>query len=600
MLALRRVSADVSVSDMIDADDLAPALHRVRAEQARILYETFAVGTFSSGFAALALAYGLVQAGRTDPLRAAVWSAMMAAAVAVHMALRAAYMRQRLTKRSPTYWLNGFTLIAWVEGIIWGLGAVWLTSPTDLAQNLMVAAVSVVMASGAVTVFQANLRTYLFYFFPTMLPYVGIFWFSDRPLHELLTALILTYIIVMPVIARYSNAQFIENLRLRFQNIDIARDLRQQKAVAEAANLAKSRFLAAASHDLRQPIHALGLLVGALRGRPLDAEAHRLVDHIDGSVTAMDDLFVGLLDISRLDAAAVRPEFHPIEIGPLLARLCQDHSGELAKKAIELRYVPCTAIVHSDPVLLERALRNLISNAVRYTEAGRVLVGCRRQGDRLRVEVWDTGCGIEEGQHERIFEEFYQIGNLERDRTKGLGLGLAIVRRMTVLIEAGLTFSSQVGVGSVFRLDVPLASDQRPVPMVPPPTPSSETEGLILVIDDEAAIQDAMTIALGGWGYDVIAAGTGDEMRVKIADEPRRPDLIICDYRLRAGENGITVIDRLRSEYNHDIPALLITGDTAPERISEAMQSGLPVMHKPLAADRLQLTVDQLLSGRLK
>ena len=600
MLALRPVSADVSVFDMIDADDLAPALHRIRAEQARILYETFAVGTFSSGFAALALAYGLAQAGRIDPLRAAVWSALMAAAVAVHMALRAVYMRQRLTRRSPIYWLNGFTLIACAEGIIWGLGAVWLTSPTDLAQNLMVAAVSVVMASGAVTVFQANLPTYLLYFFPTMLPYVGIFWFSDRPLHELLTALILTYIVVMPVIARYSNAQFIENLRLRFENIDIARDLRQQKAVAESANLAKSRFLAAASHDLRQPIHALGLLVGALRGRPLDAESHRLVDHIDGSVTAMDDLFVGLLDISRLDAAAVRPEFHSIEIGPLLARLCQDHSGDVTSKAIELRYVSCAAIVHSDPVLLERALRNLISNAVRYTDIGRVLVGCRRQGSRLRIEVWDTGCGIDASQHERIFEEFYQIGNLERDRTKGLGLGLAIVRRMTVLIEAGLTFSSRVGVGSVFRVDVPLASGERPVPMVPPPKPASPTVGLILVVDDEAAIQDAMTIALSGWGYDVIAAGTGDEMRAKIADEPKRPDLIICDYRLRAGENGITEIARLRSEYNHDIPALLITGDTAPERLSEAMKSGLPVLHKPLGADRLRLIIDELLSGRLK
>ena len=602
LLALRQKRAAASFIAMTDADDLtghAPALHRIRAEQARILYVTFAVGTYSSGLAALALAFGLAQSGRVEPVLAALWSAMMTAAVVVHMVLRANYLRASFPERNATLWLNRFTLIACVEGIIWGLGAVWLTSPTDLAQTLIVAAISVVMASGAITVFQANLPTYLFYVFPTMIPYVGIFAVYDYPLHELLAVLIIVYLVAMPVIARYSNQQLIENLRLRFENIDIASNLRRQKAVAEAANLAKSRFLAAASHDLRQPIHALGLLVGALRGRPLDAESHRLVDHIDGSVTAMDDLFVGLLDISRLDAAAVRPEFHPVEIGPLLARLCQDHAGDVASKGIELRCVACTAIVRSDPVLLERALRNLISNAVRYTDAGRVLVGCRRRGRRLRIEVWDTGCGIEASQHERIFEEFYQIGNVERDRTKGLGLGLAIVKRMTVLIEAGLTFSSQIGVGSVFRVDVPLASDERPVPVVRPTT-TFQTEGLILVIDDEAAIQDAMTMALSGWGYDVIAAGSGEEMLVKIAEEPRRPDMIICDYRLRAGENGITEIARLRAEYNHDIPALLITGDTAPERIVEALQSGLPVMHKPLAADRLRIIIDDLLSAQVK
>ena len=234
------------------------------------------------------------------------------------------------------------------------------------------------------------------------------------------------------------------------------RILRRQKELAEEANLSKSRFLAAASHDLRQPIHALGMFVGALARHPMTDEMRRLVEQIEGSVGAMDGLFNSLLDISKLDAGVVQSHVRSFAIGPLLQRISDEFAGEAQRKGLRLTLCPCSAFVASDPVLLERILRNIVSNAVRYTDQGRILVGCRR-GPRLSVQVWDTGRGIAQADRERVFQEFYQVDNFERDRAKGLGLGLAIVRRLTLLLDHPLELRSQIGRGSVFKLSLPTA-----------------------------------------------------------------------------------------------------------------------------------------------
>ena len=250
--------------------------------------------------------------------------------------------------------------------------------------------------------------------------------------------LILIYTALLPIFVFSLRRQMIEAHRLRFENLALADDMRQQKEIADSASRAKSSFLASASHDLRQPVHALGLFIGALRSRTMDAEARRLLGHIDDSVGAMADLFASLLDISKLDAGTVRACPERIAIGPLLMRLCADYASEAAAKGISLRRVECSLTVHSDPILLERILRNLISNAVRYTDRGGVVVGCRRLTRNVAVEIWDGGCGIAADQHEQIFQEFFQVGNPERDSSKGLGLGLAIVKRLSMLIRTGL------------------------------------------------------------------------------------------------------------------------------------------------------------------
>jgi two-component system, sensor histidine kinase len=311
----------------------------------------------------------------------------------------------------------------------------------------------------------------------------------------------------------------------------------------------------------------------------------------------MGGLFNGLLDISRLDAGVVEVNVQSFAIQPLLERICRDYAGEAAAKNIELRLRPTRAAAFSDPLLVERIVRNIVANAIAYTDRGQVLVCCRRRGRSVIVQVWDTGRGIPAAEQARIFQEFYQVENPERDRGRGVGLGLAIVKRLTTLLGHPLRLRSQPEHGSVFTLELPYSD--APLAPLRASDVAAETAGdgagLILVVDDEVAIQTAMKDLLEGWGFKAIIAGSCDELLARLADCPDRPGLIICDYRLRAHENGIHVIERLRSEYNDDdIPGMLITGDTAPDRLKEAQDSGMLLLHKPVANSRLRAAIIHL------
>jgi CheY-like chemotaxis protein/anti-sigma regulatory factor (Ser/Thr protein kinase) len=246
---------------------------------------------------------------------------------------------------------------------------------------------------------------------------------------------------------------------------------------------------------------------------------------------------------------------------------------------------------------LERIVRNLVSNAVRYTPQGRVLVGARRRGTLVLVQVWDTGPGIPLDQQERVFQEYYQLANPERDRTKGLGLGLAIVRRLTALLDCRLTLRSQPGRGSCFEVAMRRAAAPPSIPITEAePMQSFPVHGLIVVIDDDIAIREAASRLLKGWGYDVIAAGSGEEARQRLEAAASPPDLLICDYRLRDGENGIALIEQLRACYVTEIPAMLVTGDTAPDRLAEAQASGLLLLHKPVSNSKLRASISNLIN----
>jgi CheY-like chemotaxis protein len=406
--------------------------------------------------------------------------------------------------------------------------------------------------------------------------------------------MMLLFIAALSTLGFMASRNFRAFVQLRFQAADLAEDLQLQKEIAEKASLAKSSFLAAASHDLRQPVHAMTLFIGALRGVAMPQEGERLVAQIEASAAAMDMLFGALLDISRLDAGVVEVRPQVFALQPLLDRVRLDHQQEAAAKGVTLSCQPTRAVVETDPVLVERILRNLISNAVRYTPKGRVLIGCRRSP--LRVEVWDTGPGIAAADQKQIFEEYFQLENPERDRTKGLGLGLAIVRRLSDLLGSELTLASHPGRGSCFSITLPRAS-ARPAPPAPAGGAAEAVlrGRLIAVIDDESAIREAMSALLTGWDHEVVTAGSGEEMAHRLAARVRRPDLIVCDYRLRGGETGVNVIATLRARFGADIPALLITGDTAPDRLAEAQASGLLLLHKPVPNGRLRAAISNLL-----
>jgi signal transduction histidine kinase len=273
------------------------------------------------------------------------------------------------------------------------------------------------------------------------------------------------------------------------------------------------------------------------------------------------------------------------------------------QKRVTLTVMKTSAHVLSDPSLLGRIVRNLLANAVRYTDRGGVVLGCRRRGNTVRIEVWDTGRGIPVERHGEIFREFYQLENPERDRRKGLGLGLAIVERLAKLLDHAVELRSSVGKGSMFAITAPLGSQADCVPIESSPDAAGVFDlsgALVLVIDDEGAVQEGMAALLRKWKCEVLTAGSGKEMLEQLVAVQKLPDLIVSDFRLRGAENGIEVVELLRNEFNVDIPALLVTGDTAPDRLRDAEASGLPILHKPLNPARLRTLIANLLREHIR
>jgi signal transduction histidine kinase/DNA-binding NarL/FixJ family response regulator len=363
----------------------------------------------------------------------------------------------------------------------------------------------------------------------------------------------------------------------------------------EEANLAKSRFLAAASHDLRQPLHALNWFVAQLRNEHDPAERTRLVDQIDAATGAMNELFNALLDISKLDAGVVAPSISEFPVDQLLKRIGMTFAATAREKGLHLRIIYNDAWIGSDFILLERVLLNLVSNAVRYTLKGGVVVGCRRRSGLLRIEVWDTGVGVPENQRQNIFREFYRLGTTEQDRSGSLGLGLAIVDRLCRLLGHPIELTSRVGRGSRFAVLLPLATPRAVAQEAPAVAIDLAVGKFVVVIDDDALVLDSMRGLLKNWGCSVAIAKSESAALAALARQARQPDLIISDYRLGDGKTGFEVIERLRSAFGTQIPAFLISGDTAPERLREASASGYYLLHKPVLPMTLRSVVSQLL-----
>lgn len=374
-------------------------------------------------------------------------------------------------------------------------------------------------------------------------------------------------------------------------------ELREKKDEAETATLAKSRFLAAASHDLRQPTHALGMFVARLAQLPHDAETAHLISKLDASVQAMQDLLDGLLDISRLDAGAVQVHRRPLALADVFDQLRSGLTSTAVEKNLRLRVRPTDAWVLSDPTLLHRILLNFVVNALRYTSKGSVLVACRKSGDgrQARIEVWDSGAGIAPEHHQAIFKEFYQVGNRERDRSKGLGLGLNIVERTAHLLGHRLQLRSSLGLGTRFSIEVPLAAPG--VPAQPSPFEARPLNDLadlvVLVIEDDALAREGLVSLLESWGVVVVVA-EGLSTALWQVRSGVLPNVIISDYRLRDAENGLDTVRQLRAATGQQIPACLMSGDTDPDLMQAAKGAGLTLLHKPVRPAKLRSLIRRL------
>ena len=364
--------------------------------------------------------------------------------------------------------------------------------------------------------------------------------------------------------------------------------LRLAKADAEDANNAKSRFLAAASHDLRQPLAALRLYANVLRDKVTPTNK-ALVASMEECISSMTSLLTDLLDLSKLEAGVVKPKIADFSVFELLANLESVYTLEARAKGLRLRFVPSHLAGRSDPILIQRIIGNFIENAIRYTERGGVVIGCRRRQGRACIEVWDSGIGIAADQTREIFEEFKQLG--DEARSHGSGLGLAIAAKTAALLGLEISVRSWLGRGSVFALDLPLGQAPATMPAAAPPALALGARRIALV-DDNAAVRKALATALQSLGHQVVATDSKAALLAEFGTFS--PDIVVSDYRLPHGETGFDVITAVRERLGDAVPAILITGDTDPNLVRSMTERGIIVLHKPLELETLQKCVEDL------
>jgi two-component system, chemotaxis family, CheB/CheR fusion protein len=399
----------------------------------------------------------------------------------------------------------------------------------------------------------------------------------------------------------------VEGIVITFTNITEKKNSRQAlqvaKREAEQANLAKSRFLAAASHDLRQPLQSLALLTGLLAKTVEGERARSLIGRLDQTLVTMSGMLNTMLDINQIEAGVVRAEPVDFVVGELIERVRREFVDQAHAQKLELIAVHSNRVIHSDPAMIEQMLRNLISNALKYTKRGKILVGCRQHGDVLRIEVWDTGVGIAAGELDAIFEEYHQIDNAARERSLGLGLGLSIVQRLGNLLGHRVGVRSLPSRGSVFSIEVALPKSSSKIAKVGPKkddpaavkSPSPLT-GTILIVDDDPELRELLDQLLTGDGHRTATARDGKIALAMIASKSVQPDLMLVDYNLPGGMNGLQLKTNVREAMGRDIPVVILTGDISTATMRDVAAQGCVQLNKPVKLDALTQAIQRLLA----
>ncbi|VAW99961.1 Signal transduction histidine kinase [hydrothermal vent metagenome] len=482
-------------------------------------------------------------------------------------------------------WGKLLSLVYFLRSCIWAAPSVVFFVSNSLANQFtllfmlsVVAVFNIISTAGYKPVFYSTIII-------LMLPITirSLFDFTGFSIAYSVFILVLTLLFIL--FYRKLNQTFQNSIITGHEKTNLANEL-------EKANLDKSRFLAAASHDLRQPLHAQGLYIAELKKIISDPKASKIITSLENSTNAMRTMFDTLLDISKLDAGVIKPDIQHFKLNTIFNELMLDFSGMALDKDLSFRIVDTAIIIKSDPILLSRIIRNFVLNAIKYTNKGGILLGCRRKNDNsVSIEILDTGIGITPDEQDKIFQEFLQLNNTERDRNKGLGLGLAIVKRLALLLNHPIMLQSQLHQGSNFSIVVPIGNEDK-INLFEKTFPTKYNSDLIklsvLIIDDDTAILEAMKWLLEDWGCTVHTAESEQEAINKIDTISNPPEIIIADYRLRENKTGVEAIKLINNRFKTEIPGIIITGDTSPTRIEEAESSGYKVLHKPLAPDKIR------------
>lgn len=570
----------------------------IRVEQVRLVFASMKNSLYLGLGLALVLGLALDSPERRSMLIG--WFCMVAMGRLACVSYAQLALRRGITTTNTTQLIRHMCVIKAFEGLAWGWLAWIVMGEGSLAQQVLSMACLAGVSGNAVSLLAPVFPMFLSMQLAQLLAMTSKLFLVDDTSFKLLAIGLILFVAGQAGQALAAQGSMRRSIALRFDNLALVKSLQvaselaeQARIKAEQANLAKSKFLAAASHDLRQPIHAQALFLEVLERSELSERQHNVLDSARAAAGASAQMLDTLLDFSRIEAGVIEPQFCAFKLQPLLNKLANELGSLADSKGIVYRSRDTSLATYSDPALLELILRNLISNAIRYTEQGGVLVACRKRGNDVIVEVIDTGIGIALEQQAEIFREFHQLGNPERDRQKGLGLGLAIADGLTRSLEHRLTLVSQPGRGSIFRLHAPLAQSgfsEEVDGLLGGTLPSGLLDGLrVLVIDDDAAVREGMTHLLEDWNCEYrVVEGIAEALNAVTLWQPQ---LIISDYRLRESQTGAQAIKRIREVTGEVAPALLITGDTAPERLREAHESGIPLLHKPVSPYQLYRTI---------
>jgi signal transduction histidine kinase/ActR/RegA family two-component response regulator len=557
---------------------------RILVEQLRLLYGNLGSSVVPAVLLAILLTITLANDNNQHELLlwcTAVIASKAYTAIHARRMLMAGIPREKVRRE-----VAGLGVMHLVYGAIWGTLA-WITlDNTTVTGNILVLAVLAGVLGNTVALLSPVLPIFMSFMLAQTLVMGVHLWQMNDPNYDALLLASVLYLASLLGQARNSEMAARSAIELGFENAGLMQLANAAQRDAEQANQDKSKFLAAASHDLRQPIHAQGLFLEVLSRTDLTAYQNKVLASARSASLASSEMLNTLLDFSHIEAGVLKLRIKPFELQSLLNKIENDLAPQADAKGMVYRARDTTAVVNSDASLVEMILRNLVSNAIRYTDRGGVLTACRQRGDQAVVEVWDTGIGIDSAQQKDIFREFHQLGNPERDRRKGLGLGLAVAHGLAKLLGHELSLSSRPGRGSVFRLTLPLSSA---AVIQNEPAYRHDAQSLrgmhVLVIDDDEAVLLGMAQLLYSWGCTVDMADCITQALARAQLQP--PNVVISDYRLREQRTGAEAIAALRTLLGQGLPALLITGDTAPERLRDALTSGLPLLHKPVSTELL-------------
>ena len=555
----------------------------IHQEQVRTLYQQSPI--IYLGIIIAMIVIGGFFWDRADNTTVIVWVALTIALTLARTAMVIRFRKIEPQGKAVLNWGLAFAFSSFLSGILWGSVAVLFLDTGQFDTVLLVAVVLTGMCAGSLVPLSTFIPAYFGYCLPTMIPLAYVLLSQDEGALILIGYLVFAFIAVLLGYSFVVNRNLADSIQLRFENLELLEDLKRQKDIAEKANTDKSRFLAATSHDLRQPLHAMDLYLGALENLLRDDEHRQLMKKSRQSSAVLKELLEALMDISRLDAGNVIVNHDRVDVKQLVDSLYEEYSEQARHQSIELRVKSQSALIDTDRLLLSRMIRNLLSNAIIHSHASKILLSARRQGERIKIEIRDNGCGIPAAEREQIFSEFYQLQNPERDRSKGLGLGLAIVKRLSLLLHHDIHLSSEIDRGSCFSILVATAHFTATDDEDTHPEQRTDISGLfILFVEDELAVREAMSTLLKQWGCELLS---GDSLSAIIEELDAlaypAPDLIISDYRLRDNRSGLDAIAALRQRYTNRIPAILITGDTDKSILNKARKQRVSVLLKPVA-----------------